>query len=44
MSEENVEIMREVFAVVNDRGVHAATDDFRGLLPHVSPRTACYLM
>ena len=32
MSEENVEIMREMFALVNERGVHAATDAFGHLL------------
>ena len=32
MSEENVEITREVFAVVNDRGVQAATEAFGDLL------------
>jgi len=32
MSEENVEILREVFATVTDQGVRAATDGFRELL------------
>jgi ketosteroid isomerase-like protein len=32
MSQENVEIMREMFAIVNDRGVAAATDAFGHLL------------
>jgi ketosteroid isomerase-like protein len=32
MSEENVEIMREMFALVNDRGVRAATGAFGDLL------------
>jgi ketosteroid isomerase-like protein len=32
MSQENVEIMREMFALVNERGVQAATDAFGDLL------------
>jgi ketosteroid isomerase-like protein len=32
MSEENVEIMREMFTLVNDRGVQAATEAFGDLL------------
>jgi ketosteroid isomerase-like protein len=32
MSQENVDIMREMFALVNERGVKAATDAFAGLL------------
>jgi ketosteroid isomerase-like protein len=32
MSQENVEIMREMFALVNERGVRAATDAFGDLL------------
>jgi ketosteroid isomerase-like protein len=32
MSQENVEIIREVFALFNDRGVRAATDAFGHLL------------
>jgi ketosteroid isomerase-like protein len=32
MSQENVEIMREMFALVNDRGVQAATEAFGDLL------------
>jgi ketosteroid isomerase-like protein len=32
MSKENVEIMREMFALVNERGVQAATEAFGDLL------------
>jgi ketosteroid isomerase-like protein len=32
MSQENVEIMREMFALVNERGVQAATEAFGDLL------------
>jgi ketosteroid isomerase-like protein len=32
MSQDNVEIMRELFALVNDRGIAAATDAFGDLL------------
>jgi hypothetical protein len=32
MSRENVEIMREMFALVNERGVQAATEAFGDLL------------
>jgi hypothetical protein len=32
MSQENVEIMRAMFALVNERGVQAATDAF-GRIP-----------
>ena len=32
MSEENVEVTREMFALVNERGVQAATDAFGHLL------------
>ena len=37
MSKENVETLREMFALVNHRGVRAATDAFGHLRP-TSPR------